>query len=51
MLDNNGKDLRGHKIIFNSDLLAELDRTKVLDRKPVFVLSETVKSLDLSTDE
>ena len=42
---------RGRKTVMTPELAAALDRTKVSDRKAVFVLAETAKSLGQNIDE
>ena len=45
------KRKRGRKTVVNPELAAALDRTKVSDRKAVFVIAETAKSLGHNIDE
>lgn len=45
------KRKRGRKKVVTSELAAALDRTKVSDRKAVFVIAETAKSLGQNIDE
>ena len=39
------KRQRGRKVVITPQLAATLDRTKISDRKAMFVISETAKSL------
>ena len=39
------KRQRGRKVVITPQLAATLDRTKMSDRKAIFVISETAKSL------
>ena len=45
------KRKRGRKTVVTPELAAALDRTKVSDRKAVFVIAETAKSLGHNIDE
>ncbi|KAK2717035.1 hypothetical protein QYM36_007247 [Artemia franciscana] len=45
------KRKRGRKAVVTPELAAALDRTKVSDRKAVFVIAETAKSLGMTIDQ
>ncbi|KAK2708416.1 hypothetical protein QYM36_014133, partial [Artemia franciscana] len=45
------KGKRGRKAVVTPELAAALDRTKVSDRKAVFVIAETAKSLGMTIDQ
>ena len=45
------KRKRGRKTVVTPELAAALDRTKVSDRKAVFVIAETAKSLGQNIDD
>ncbi|KAK2703771.1 hypothetical protein QYM36_017903 [Artemia franciscana] len=45
------KRKRGRKAVVTPELAAALDRTKVSDRKAVFVIAETTKSLGMTIDQ